>query len=285
MADVFISYASEDHDRAGMLANALSALGWAVWWDRKIITGQAFDHVIERELEAAKSVVVLWSRYSIASEWVKNEATAASERGVLVPAMIDNVKLPLEFRRKQTAELVGWKGNTSHSGFQALCEGIATMNGGPPPQQPISSQTQKAPWSLRRVLAVTTAVFAVFAGIAAAFIFQFLQDNSRGDNSIKIDGRIISARIEPNNSPLWQRCPGAELMLADGGQLGARCSDSEKFVYLNNHVWKKNNDILSISFIDVGALFSFDVNEIGKEKEVSALDANGRVYRLFVRWK
>lgn len=280
MAEVFISYASEDHDRAGMLANALSALGWAVWWDRKIITGQAFDQVIERELEAAKSVVVLWSRHSIASEWVKNEAAAASERGVLVPAMIDNVKLPLEFRRKQTAELVDWKGDPSHSGFQALCEGIATMNGAPPPQQPISSQTQKLPWGPHRVLAVITAIFTVFAGVVAAFIFQFWQDNSR-----EIEDRIISARIEPNNNPLWQRCPGAELMLSDGGQLGARCSDSEKFVYLNNHVWKKNNDILSISFIDVGALFSFDVNEIGKEKEVSALDANGRVYRLFVRWK
>ena len=104
MADVFISYASEDRDRAGKLASALTTLGWSVWWDRKIVTGQTFDQAIERELETAKSVVVLWSIRSVESEWVKNEASLASERGVLVPAMIDSVKLPLEFRRKQTAD-------------------------------------------------------------------------------------------------------------------------------------------------------------------------------------
>jgi len=68
MADIFISYANEDRERAGRLANALESCGWSVWWDRKIIAGQAFDEAIERELETAKCVVVLWSRNSIASE-------------------------------------------------------------------------------------------------------------------------------------------------------------------------------------------------------------------------
>ena len=84
MTDVFISYASEDRACAEKLAGALAALGWSVWWDRKIITRQAFDQAIEHALETARSVVVLWSRHSVASEWVKNEATVAAERGVLV---------------------------------------------------------------------------------------------------------------------------------------------------------------------------------------------------------
>jgi hypothetical protein len=129
VTDVFISYAREDRDRAHKLANALAAFGWSVWWDHKIITGEAFDQAIERELETAKSIVVLWSEHSIASEWVKSEAAVASERGVLVPALIDSVKLPLEFRRKQTADLIGWDGEPSHSGFQALCEGISARIG------------------------------------------------------------------------------------------------------------------------------------------------------------
>jgi hypothetical protein len=45
-----------------------------VWWDRKSAAGQAFDEAIERELEAAKCIIVLWSQASIDSEWVKNEA-------------------------------------------------------------------------------------------------------------------------------------------------------------------------------------------------------------------
>ena len=134
MSDVFLSYASEDRERAAQLAHALGQQGWSVWWDRKIIAGQAFDQAIERELEAARAVVVLWSADSIASEWVKNEAAVAAERGVLVPALIDNVKLPLEFRRKQTADLVGWQGDEAQAGFQGLCQGVAHAMGAQVPK-------------------------------------------------------------------------------------------------------------------------------------------------------
>lgn len=153
MTDVFISYASEDRERAAMLANALGALGWSIWWDRKIIAGQAFDQAIERELESAKSVVVLWSAHSIASEWVKNEAAAASERGVLVPAMIDPVKLPLEFRRKQTADLTDWNGAASTHGFQSLCEGVAAAIGAAPPRPDMLRGTSSPRRHLRWVWA------------------------------------------------------------------------------------------------------------------------------------
>ena len=129
MTDIFISYSSEDRERARTVATALQRRGWSVWWDRDIKAGQAFDQAIEHELETAKNVVVLWSKNSIASEWVKGEAAAAVQRGVLVPALIDNVKLPLEFSRRQTADLIGWEGDTSHAGFQALCDGIAGTAG------------------------------------------------------------------------------------------------------------------------------------------------------------
>jgi hypothetical protein len=125
MADIFISYANQDRERAGRLAAALERCGWSVWWDRDIPTGQAFDETIERELEAARCVVVLWSEESVRSEWVKNEAAAAAERGALLPAMIDRVKLPLEFRRRQTADLVAWEGDFRHAGFAALRRDLA----------------------------------------------------------------------------------------------------------------------------------------------------------------
>jgi len=166
MTDVFISYASEDRDRAVQLASALGALGWSVWWDRKIITGQEFDRAIERELENAKSVIVLWSKHSIASEWVKNEAGVASERGVLLPATIESVKLPLEFRRKQTADLIDWQGDPSHSGFQALCEGVTNTIGGALLHQAMPRQGQKLRWNLRWALAaIATIAVAVGLGV------------------------------------------------------------------------------------------------------------------------
>src|SRR6188472_4041094 len=72
--DVFLSYAREDNDLAERLANALTASGVTVWWDHKIESGERFPQIIELELAAAKFVVVLWSRASIGSEWVGNEA-------------------------------------------------------------------------------------------------------------------------------------------------------------------------------------------------------------------
>jgi hypothetical protein len=147
MTDIFISYASPDRARAREIANLLSERGWSVWWDRDIKAGQTFDEVIERELETANNVVVLWSQASIASEWVKNEAAVAAQRRVLLPVLLDDVKIPLEFRRKQTADLIGWDGDPSHRGLQALLE---ALRGARPEVQtlPASGTPRKAAWRL-----------------------------------------------------------------------------------------------------------------------------------------
>lgn len=158
MTDVFISYASEDRERARKLAGELEARGWSVWWDRKISAGQIFDEVIERELGTAKSVVVLWSKHSVSSEWVRNEAAAAAERNVLVPVLMDSVKLPLEFRRRQTLNLIGWDSDPSHVGFQALCGSISTNIIGVATPQSNTLSPFRFHWNRRWVLASLAAV-------------------------------------------------------------------------------------------------------------------------------
>lgn len=110
MAYVFISYASEDRQYARAIAELLENMGCSVWWDRNLLAGQDFSQTIESELYSARCVVVLWSRSSVSSHWVKNEATVGRERGVLVPARIDPVELPLQFRDMHAANLVGWNG-------------------------------------------------------------------------------------------------------------------------------------------------------------------------------
>lgn len=72
--------------------------------------GKPFSEVIEQELAAARCVIVLWSTESVKSQWVQNEATEGAARGILVPALIDDVRLPLEFRRLHTANLAGGTG-------------------------------------------------------------------------------------------------------------------------------------------------------------------------------
>jgi hypothetical protein len=165
MADVFISYARKDRDAARALASAFESRGWSVWWDRDIIAGETFDQAIERELGAARAVVVLWSSQSVGSEWVKNEVAFAVERGALVPAVIDDAKPPLEFRRRQTADLTGWRGEGGHEGFDALLEGVAAKLGAPtaPPSVVAAAPRTPVPTSrgARRIVAVVLLLLAI----------------------------------------------------------------------------------------------------------------------------
>jgi hypothetical protein len=127
MSDIFLSYASEDRPRAKLLSDALSALGWSVWWDRTILPGKTFDKVIEDELSATTCVIVMWSGKSVGSPWVRAEAGEALNRGLLIPVLLDDVTIPLVFRQIQAASLADWDGDTSHAGFQQLVRAITAL--------------------------------------------------------------------------------------------------------------------------------------------------------------
>jgi TIR domain-containing protein len=129
VSDIFVSYASADRDRARAIAQALTEHGWSVWWDRTIPPGKQFDEVIEEALDAARCVVVLWSKASVASTWVKTEAAEAMRRKILVPVLIEDVKIPLEFRRLQAADLSHWNGEKAHEELQKFFASIDTNVG------------------------------------------------------------------------------------------------------------------------------------------------------------
>jgi hypothetical protein len=127
MADIFVSYASPDREKARWLSELIAAQGYSVWWDRTIPPGRIFDEVIQEALNAAKCVVVLWSKASVASNWVKTEAAEAANRGILLPVVIENVVLPIEFKRIQAAGLAGWNGEPNHPELKLLLQAIERL--------------------------------------------------------------------------------------------------------------------------------------------------------------
>ncbi len=131
MPDVFISYAREDRARVRALADACSAHGWSVWWDREIKAGKRFAQVIADALAGARCVVVVWSRSSVASDWVREEAEEGRRRGILIPVLIDDARPPLGFGAIQAVDLQGWDGSAGAEPFQGLIAGMAEILGPP----------------------------------------------------------------------------------------------------------------------------------------------------------
>jgi hypothetical protein len=143
MSDIFISYKREEQATARQLADALGKEGWTVWWDPKLRAGEHFDDVIEKALNEAKCVIVLWSDLSLQSQYVKDEARYALERNKLVPVAIENVNLPFRFRGVHTLNLLGWDGSKDFSEFRRLVDDIATIVG--PPLTPVLQEHYAIP--------------------------------------------------------------------------------------------------------------------------------------------
>jgi TIR domain len=71
MTDIFLSYNRDDQAVARQFAEAFEGQGFRVWWDSTLRAGEAYDEVTEAALRQAKAVVVLWSKKSVVSRWVR----------------------------------------------------------------------------------------------------------------------------------------------------------------------------------------------------------------------
>jgi tetratricopeptide (TPR) repeat protein len=127
MAKVFLSYDRDDTERARPVALALEKAGHAVWWDLHIRGGEQYTKVIDEALKAADAVVVLWSKHSVESAWVRDEAAAGRDTGRLVPAVLDETDPPLGFRQYQTIDLSRWKGRGRPAELKTLLADVDAM--------------------------------------------------------------------------------------------------------------------------------------------------------------
>jgi len=113
MSHVMVSYKREDEPRVAVLVRALRANGLEIWWDQALPGGEAWRENIQKGIDDAGCVVVCWSFGSTGPDggFVRDEATRAKARNILVPVAIDNVMPPLGFGELQAIDLKKWKGN------------------------------------------------------------------------------------------------------------------------------------------------------------------------------
>ncbi|MFN3868483.1 MAG: toll/interleukin-1 receptor domain-containing protein [Hyphomicrobiaceae bacterium] len=83
-ADVFISYSREDITAVGELVAHLRQCGMAVRWDQDFDAGDDFEKAIREMIAGVKAVIVVWSKASAASPFVRDEAKLAFAAGKLV---------------------------------------------------------------------------------------------------------------------------------------------------------------------------------------------------------
>ena len=193
MSDIFISYSSSDRSKARALAQQLEQEGWSVWWDRVIPPGQSFSSVLEEALTSARCVVVLWSRASASSDWVQTEAAEGKRRNILVPAMIEEAELPLEFKRLQAANLIDWPAASPEMEYDQFYQAISRVLSSSKPQEQSASSSSVRPVQpdkKRNVekssgteqpgvrwfngFATRTALLTLISGVVLISLFKFL---------------------------------------------------------------------------------------------------------------
>lgn len=108
MAEIFISYSTDDRATAARLAEFLLERGYSVWWDREISAGQQFYGEISDALTDCKVAIVIWTATSVKSRWVLGEAETAAGAEKLIPVRDDSLserQLPIGFRPLHTIAL------------------------------------------------------------------------------------------------------------------------------------------------------------------------------------
>src|SRR5438874_1926413 len=106
MAEVFVSYKGEDRSRVRPLVEALEQESLSVWWDARVGGGEDWRDIIAEQLDAARCVIVIWSKRSTGREgrFVRDEATRAQRKRLYLPVTIDRVEPPLGFGETQALD-------------------------------------------------------------------------------------------------------------------------------------------------------------------------------------
>ncbi len=177
---VFVSYSRDDQKRAQPIIEAIEAAGFSVWWDGLLEGGERFSSTTEAALETAKAVVVLWSKASVSSHWVHDEATRGRDRRCLVPLSIDGTEPPLGFRQFQVIDVSRKRAKPGSAEMQRVIRAVAALHDGE------QAAPNPSPKRLSRRLIIGGVAGLLVAGAGAAWWTDVFNRGAAQENSVAV---------------------------------------------------------------------------------------------------
>jgi len=214
---IFISHATEDKDFVRTLVEYLRQKGLDAWHQQDLAVGGNYMSEIDARLDSCKAGIVVWSRSSVTSEYVKAEANRLRERECLVPLYIEECKPPIVFGLIQGIKCRDRRSLTGEE-VLALCEAIGKLLLLGSRAEVLANANNVRKTMIRSKLARSLSMIHIqqlsigfVLGVLFGYsVFQWFQSASKAD----LDGFVQSAGMVP---------PANEILT-----LGSKFPESEK---------------------------------------------------------
>ncbi|WP_159793576.1 TIR domain-containing protein [Croceibacterium salegens] len=234
---VFLSYAREDSAAARRVVTLLESAGVSVWWDSLIEGGVNYLPETQRALDEADCVVVLWSKVSVDSFWVRDEAQAGRDRNCLVPLGLDATLPPLGFRQFQTIDISAWHGAKEGEDAERIVRAVLAQCGIERDDRLVPRRSMLGRIRLHRREAIAAAglgtaalagwglwragVFGGGLGSNSIAVFPFQNLSGRTEERFFSDGLSNELRIVLARNPLLRVAAptSSEVIAGEGGDV------------------------------------------------------------------
>ena len=105
---VFIPYAHDNKIEVAGIVRYLQAHNINIWWNGDIVPRDRWRDRIKGNLAQCQAVLTLWTKQSVRSHSVIEEAGEGKRQGKLMHAKLDSAPLPYGFGEVQYASLTDW---------------------------------------------------------------------------------------------------------------------------------------------------------------------------------